>query len=352
MDVFKFAPNRVWRVYRGGRGIDQMRGAPEPADGFFPEDWVASDTLAVNPENFGGHDGVSLARVDGREERFDHLLARRGAELLGTGHIKRYGPRLGFLTKILDSAIRLPLQAHPDRATARRLFDSPYGKTEAWVILGTRDAESYLIVGFNEKLDEAVFRREADAGDMPESLKMVHYHAVRPGDVLLIPGGLVHAIGPGVTLIEIMEPTDWVVQPEAYCGDFKIPEIGRYGREGADPQAMLDVFDFRSSGKDGAWNSCALEPRPLSREGGLEMTWLVEREKVRYFGALRARLDGAWSGEWSLGAAAGIVTDGSARINGLSLRRGDTFFIPHSAPPLRMEGAAEIVFSLPPRDGD
>ena len=42
MKLLKFLPNRVWRVYRGGACLDRLRGIANPADGFFPEEWIAS----------------------------------------------------------------------------------------------------------------------------------------------------------------------------------------------------------------------------------------------------------------------------------------------------------------------
>ena len=35
-----------------------------------------------------------------------------------------------------------------------------------------------------------------------------------PGDVWIVPGGLPHAIGAGVLMVEVMEPSDWVVRCE------------------------------------------------------------------------------------------------------------------------------------------
>jgi hypothetical protein len=39
----------VRRNYRGGATLDALAGAPTPADGGQPEDWIASTTRAVNP---------------------------------------------------------------------------------------------------------------------------------------------------------------------------------------------------------------------------------------------------------------------------------------------------------------
>ena len=49
MKLLKFLPNRVWRVYRGGACLDRLRGIANPADGSFPEEWIASTVAAQNP---------------------------------------------------------------------------------------------------------------------------------------------------------------------------------------------------------------------------------------------------------------------------------------------------------------
>ena len=349
MEIFKFAPNRVWRVYRGGAGIDRMRCAAVPEDGFFPEEWVASDTLAINPVQYTDHDGISMAEVGGREVRFDQLLAAHPEELLGAKHVAHFGHRVGFLAKILDSAIRLPLQAHPNRRDARRLFNSTSGKTEAWIVLGTRDENACLYVGFNEKLDERKFRDAALSGDMTEALEMVHRYSVKAGDVLLIKGGMVHAIGPGVTLIEIMEPSDWCVQPERFCGDYELSDDMRFGLPGADPEAMLDVFDYTPRDRAAAWEYAALRVSPLAEYPGLRLETCADRRQIGFFGAVRAMFRGEWAGELPFGSAAsGIVLSGKLDAGALTLASGDAFFVPFSAGKLRWRGYAEVIFALPP----
>lgn len=349
MDVFKFEPNRVWRVYRGGMGIDRMRGAATVRDGFFPEEWVASDTPAINPEHFTDHDGISMVKIGGKTVRFDELLKAHPVELLGERHVAHFGPHVGFLAKILDSAIRLPLQAHPNRRDARRLFDSESGKTEAWIVLGTRDENACLYMGFNERLDERKFRDAALSGDMTAALDMVHRYPVKPGDVLLVKGGMVHAIGPGVTLIEIMEPSDWCVQPERFCGDCELSDDMRFGLPGADPEVMLGVFDYTIRDRAAAWKYAALQVTPLAKQPGLELETCVDRKKIGFFGAVRATFRGEWEGELPFGSAAsGIVISGALNIGGRSFTPGDAFFVPFDAGKLRCQGDAEAIFALPP----
>ena len=242
MKLIRFAPNRVGRVYAGGAEIDRLQGVEAPADGGCPEEWIASTVEAQGPRRPG--EGVSRVLLpDGGSVPFDRLLGEEAEEILGPAHVARFGKAPGFLTKLLDSAIRLPVQAHPDRAAAKRLFGSEYGKTEAWIVIGGRKIdgeEPYLLMGFNESFDYEVFRREALAGVMERTVGMMHRCPVVPGEVYLITGGLPHAIGSGVFVQEIMEPTDYVIQPELHCGGTRLDERARWG--GLDPEKALGVF--------------------------------------------------------------------------------------------------------------
>ena len=66
-------PNRVARSYLGGKRLDRMQGVAEPKDGFFPEEWVASTTRAVNM------DGARHCRTP---------LIKAGEKQNGSGHIE------------------------------------------------------------------------------------------------------------------------------------------------------------------------------------------------------------------------------------------------------------------------
>ena len=353
MKLLKFLPNRVWRVYRGGANLDRLRGASTPADGSFPEEWIASAVTALNPQR--GVEGEGISRVqlpDGTVERFDQVLARAGEELLGPERYAATGGRTpGFLTKLLDSAIRLPIQAHPDRATARHLFHSPNGKTEAWIVLGGRkiDGEKpYLLMGFNERFDWELFRREALAGVMEKSIDMMHRHPITPGEVILIPGGFPHAIGSGVFVQEIMEPTDWVIQPEACCGEQPLTLQDRFG--GLEPEEALSVFHREVLSPEELRAKVFLTPQELFRDDDAVLTRLIDRERIGFFGALQLDLFRYWRRPESLGVfMAGTVLDGEVRlIDGdetLQLKRGDTFALSASAQP-EFRGKARILLAL------
>ena len=56
---FAFDPNRVWRVYQGGKLIDALQHKQLPADSNFPEEWIASPVKACNPQRGGMTEGIS-----------------------------------------------------------------------------------------------------------------------------------------------------------------------------------------------------------------------------------------------------------------------------------------------------
>ncbi len=352
MKLIRFAPNRVGRVYAGGAEIDRLQGVEAPADGGCPEEWIASTVEAQGPRRPG--EGVSRVLLpDGGSVPFDRLLGEEAEEILGPAHVARFGKAPGVLTKLLDSAIRLPVQAHPDRAAAKRLFGSEYGKTEAWIVIGGRKIdgeEPYLLMGFNESFDYEVFRREALAGVMERTVGMMHRCPVVPGEVYLITGGLPHAIGSGVFVQEIMEPTDYVVQPELHCGGTRLDERARWG--GLDPEKALGVFHCEALPEAELLRRVRRTPVVLSESSGTVLRQLLDRGETGFFGSLELRLDGGWTRPEELGCfMAGTVLGGTAVVAAgrerLALAPGQTFALAASARPV-FEGKAEILFALPP----
>lgn len=187
-------PNRVYRFYRGGALLGRFRGVPED-DGPCPEDWVGSVTLASNPGRDEPDAGLSRL-ADGRLLR-DAVSADP----------ERWGSP-GMLVKLLDSAERLPVHFHPDREFARARLGSPFGKTEAWIVLATRAAEAEVWVGLREPVERDRYRGWIEAQDTEALLGSLNRLSVRAGDVVYVPGGVPHAIGAGVLVAELQEPTD------------------------------------------------------------------------------------------------------------------------------------------------
>ena len=149
--IIKFSENRVWRTYVGGKMLDTIEGKAEPEDTHFPEDWIGS---TVEARNVGReHIPEGLAKVkneQGESVVFKDVVEADTARYLGTLGDKACGLDDIPLVKYLDSATRLHFQAHPTREFAQERLGMPRGKTEAYVILATREdiAEPYIYAGF------------------------------------------------------------------------------------------------------------------------------------------------------------------------------------------------------------
>ncbi len=326
-----FRGNRTFRVYLGGKLLSEMLG-DEPADGFFPEEWICSSVRAVNPGREEIFEGVSLCEEDGKP--FSELLKEEKEACLGDYE------DLGILVKYLDSGIRLPMQVHPTREQARELFGSPYGKTEAWLILGTRPGAS-IYLGFSRETSRSEFSEavEKSQEDRDVMTTLVNRIPVTAGDVFLVKAGMIHAIGAGCLILEIQEPTDFTIQPEHWCGDYRLNDREMYC--GLTREQALDCFNYSLWGPETAENS-RLIPRILTEtEGSLEEELIGPADtdcfSLRRF-TLRKR-----SLTLAEGASVWVCTEGNGTLvwegGQREIRRGCYWFLPAAAAgQVRVEG--------------
>jgi mannose-6-phosphate isomerase len=339
-----FERNRVARVYTGGKLFHDFF-EDQDEDGFQPEEWVASSVRALNRDSRDPDEGVS--RVKGTAITLSELIASQRELVLG--------PRgdLGILVKVLDSAVRLPVQAHPDKPFSRKHFASDYGKAEAWVVLATRE-NAKLYIGFKdrmtkERFSEAVAESERDKGAMERILNEI---PVRKGEVYFITAKLVHAIGYGCLILEVQEPTDFTIQPEAWCGAYHLDDHERY--LGLSPDTALDCFDYSSCG-EAVVERQRMKPAVLADKDGLRSERLIGPGDTDCFAINRHVLTGGTLPGLNAPAVY-IVSEGEGALFGPDgyrqpLTKGDYFLLPACASGLyAAESGArmELVECLPP----
>lgn len=329
-----FERNEVWRVYTGGKLFRELRGQPDPRDSYYPEDWVASMTRADNPPRDGQPPLEGLSVIRGTEIPFSLLVELFPEEILGGAHLAAFGATTRVLAKFLCSAVRLPIQAHPDDELAQRYFDSPVGKTEAWIIVNTRvinGAEPYILLDFRPGVDPADFRRMVDEEDLDGQVACLNRIAVKPGDAYLVTGRTPHAIGSGVFMIEVQQPSDLVIHTERKVVEVEIPEEICHMGLGWD--RAMEVFDFTGRTEQETLRRARLTPREIAVGASGAVDQLISYDDTPFFAARRLRVIG------ELECAnerfyAGAVIGGRGRLTwargAMDLRAGDTFFVPNS----------------------
>jgi len=301
---------RVRRFYRGGALLGRLHGETE-SDGFAPEEWIGSTTRARNP---GGAEDEGLARLaDGR-------LLRDAVEAdplawLGEPHLRRFGPSTGLLLKLLDAAERLPVHAHPDRRFAREHLGSQFGKTEAWIVLATREKSAEVWVGLREEVEPRPYLEWIRDQDVERLLSSLNPLSVRAGDVVFVPAGVPHAIGPGILLAELQEPTDFSLLCE-WRGFPIEPEDSHLGLGW---EVALGALDLRSH-----------EPiREFPPEANAFFWADREVDAPGRFAVL-------------------LVLAGEGVVDGVPAGPGDAFAVPASAGRVEIEGELDLLRCLGP----
>lgn len=353
--ILRIPPNRVWRTYPGGMKLDRMEGQSDPADTHFPEDWIVSTTRAVNKgREHLTEEGLSKVIVNGETVLLKNLCEQFPNEILGPVHFKKYGANAQFLLKFLDSAIRLHIQCHPTIPFAQKYLNSNSGKTEAYVILSIRDEvkEPYIYLGFQhppskEELKEVIERQDSEK--LLSYFKKIH---IKPGDVFVVPGGMPHAIGEGVFMIEIMEPTDFAVRIEFERGGYVLPESSRFMNRGID--FALSMFNFEPTSVEAIKNNYFCQPLELQRQGNSVEYSIVDERKTTCFSVKRMLINDRFTKEED-SFYTGIVSKGSGKIvigdETHPVAMGDRFFVPFQTGPVTFESESgmEIVATLPPK---
>lgn len=137
------------------------------------------------------------------ENNLNELIEIYLTDLVGEQNYEKYGLGFPLLIKYIDAQDNLSVQVHPDDELAQRKYGQN-GKTEMWHVI---DAEpgSGLFIGFNRKITQEQYKEAVTSGSL---VNLLQFYPVQPGDTFMIPAGVVHAIGKGVLLAEIQQPSD------------------------------------------------------------------------------------------------------------------------------------------------
>lgn len=119
-----------------------------------------------------------------------------------------------LLIKYLFTGEKLSVQVHPndEQAHARGL---PRGKDECWTVLAaTPDAR--IAVGTTRSITREQLRADAENGSIEGDLD---WRPVKAGDFLYCASGTIHAIGGGLTVIEVQQNSETTYRLYDYGSD-------------------------------------------------------------------------------------------------------------------------------------
>lgn len=108
-----------------------------------------------------------------------------------------------LLIKYLFTSEKLSVQVHPDDAQAQAV-GLPRGKDECWVILAA-EPDSTIALSTKAPMDRDALRAAALDGSIEH---LLDWKPVKAGDFFYSASGTIHAIGAGITLVEVQQNSE------------------------------------------------------------------------------------------------------------------------------------------------
>ncbi len=279
----------------GGRNLHRL-GLDLPPGKPIGEALVSAGEAVVTEGYMQGHTLADIVRSDADSHL--GIDGRAGAQ----------GPvNFPLLVKIIDATQNLSIQVHPDDEQARPLGKP--GKTEAWHVLAAEPG-SLLYLGIRPGVTPDAFEAAAARLD-GASAALMRTVPARPGMTVLIPAGTVHALGAGVMVYEVQQPSDVT---------FRLDDWGRLDSDG-NPREMHLEAGLAVSRPESIPE--VIEPVSLRPAVG-------ERHLLaacRYFALERQSLPAGGSMTASGTSSPRVITlvQGAGSIDGLSITLGQSF---------------------------
>lgn len=154
------------------------------------------------------------------------------------------------LVKYLFTSEKLSVQVHPSDTTA---LAGEAGKEECWLVLDAQ-ADARLAIGFEREVTPEEIAAAAHDGTIEQLLT---WHPAQPGDLFYLPAGTVHAIGPGLSLVEVQQTSETTFRlydygrprelhlERALAVAAGVPYAAQHRRSIADGQVLVDGPYFR-----------------------------------------------------------------------------------------------------------
>ena len=349
------APNTFLHFYGGGKLRAEFMGEPDPKDDYRSEEWMFSTNRASTPGRDNPPDkGFSRIQLpSGEIVLLKHLLEAFPVQTLGERHVEKFGTNLGVLLKIFDVGdnSHIPIHWHPAPAFAQEHLNSPFGKTEAWIVIGTRPGAKAWI-GCKESTSIAEFGELMHAQDIEALRGLMHLIEPTFGDVIYVPPGVIHSLGSGLCVLEPQEPTDWSILAE-WEG---FPYGSEDGTLGLGWDLALEAADFSKLEVDELNGYIKRTPQKIREENGSREERLLPEEATPYFQASRLIVDSNLNMASDRGFHCLVVLQGQGKLIGafgeVPIERGKSIFIPAGLSAYEIVNAddapMEVVCCYPP----
>jgi mannose-6-phosphate isomerase len=344
--------NRVERFYSGGKLLDQWQGIGTGTDGYMPEEFLVSTTEYIGTGN-PPEKGISRVFISPTEKKNLYTLINTAPNaFLGVFYARRCHGHAGVQLRAGDSTSRLIIQCHPKNGQARKFFNIPFGKTEAWYINDVREIcgeKAHVYCGFKPGISRKEWQELFRDQDSQAMLDRLHRFDVESGDCFLIKAGTPHAIGGGCLFIELHQPCDITLRTERNFTPRPLTDEQMHYGAGFD--ALFDCFDYTGRTREETLAEVFMEPvQEAVLEGGIIYS-MISYENTPDFSMKKIMLRGRlplppFEGHYLMTVAGGkAVLEYGEDVLEVSSGRG--VFVPAGCRKLAAAGNAELVLAYP-----
>lgn len=190
MSIYTFAPIYFERIW-GGNQLHELYGRTLPEGKSIGESWELVDREEACSALVEPVDGI---------KNLNDLWTKKRKEVFGSNAPDE--KRFPILIKLLDASEKLSVQVHPPPAAAKKLDGEP--KTEFWYFMEVLE-NAHIYAGLKRGVTAEAFE---NAVGKPELESMLHSLTPRPGDMMFLPAGRIHAISGGNVIFEVQQNSD------------------------------------------------------------------------------------------------------------------------------------------------
>ena len=264
--------------------------------------------LSAHPD---GQSRIATGRYKGM--LFNDYLSIIGKEALGWKCQAQ--DRFPVLIKFIDAKQALSIQIHPDDEYALE-NEGEYGKNEMWYVIDC-EPDSYLYCGLSKEVSKEEIEERIKNNTITEVLNRID---VKPGDVVMVKAGTIHAIGAGILICEIQQNSN---------STYRMYDYDRRDKFG-NPRELhvakaLDVVDTKAYVKDNNSEVMLEENENYSQERLVQCKYF-ECFKYEIFKEVKLVVDEASFISVLFIAGEGTITEEASGEN-MSYKAGDSFFI-------------------------
>ena len=235
------------------------------------------------------------------------------------------GDRYPLLIKIIDAKQDLSIQVHPDDNYAGEHENGSLGKTECWYILDC-DEDARIVIGHHAK-DHEEMKRMILEKRWDEFIRVI---PVKKGDFFQIDPGCLHAIKGGTLILETQQNSDITYRVYDYdrLSDGKPRQLH--------VEQSIDVIEAPFD-----------ETKAVPQISVKSLDHCVETYLIScpFYTVFKYDIQGECSKEFPAPFVNVTVVDGGGQVDGIPLKKGQSFIIPNGYGECRFEGNMSLICS-------